>query len=219
MSWVMEDLSSINLGDERLNNRVQKVCESFYQRPMSPINEACQSWKDSKAAYRLFENEKVTAAKLLAPHREATAERVKSYKTVLAIQDTTFFNFSQHKRKRGMGSIESKKRNLKGLVAHNTLITTTDGVPLGLFDQEIYARTGNKYEGKYYQVPIEQKEDFRWVRSAETVVSYMPEGIRAVNVCDREADIYEFLDSLQKRDADFLVRSNHDRKVGQKKKR
>src|ERR1700691_1135027 len=100
MSWVMEDLASINLGDERLNIRAQKVCESFYERPMSPINEACQSWKDTKAAYRLFENEKVTAAKILSPHREAIAERVKAYDTVLAIQDTTFFNFSQHKRKR-----------------------------------------------------------------------------------------------------------------------
>lgn len=219
MGWAQDELASVDLGDKRLDKRIRKICDSFYQRPMSSINEACQSWKDTKAAYRLFENEKLTAHKILLPHREATVERVKNYETVLAIQDTTFFNFSQHKKKRGMGSIESRRRNLKGLLAHNTLITTTDGLPLGLFEQEIFARTGNKYEGKYYQVPIEQKEDYRWIRAAETVISYMPPSVRAVNVCDREADIYEFLDAVEKRNGYYLVRSNHNRIIGDKKKR
>jgi len=219
MSWVQEELASVDLGDKRLDKRIRKICESLYKRPMSSINEACHSWKDTKAAYRLFENEKITASKILRPHREATIERARNYKTVLAIQDTTFFNFSQHKKKRGMGNIESRRRNLKGLLAHNTLITTTDGVPLGLFDQEIFARTGNKYEGKYYQVSIEQKEDYRWIKAAETVISYMPASVRAVNVCDREADIYEFLDSVEKRGGCYLIRANHNRIIGEKKKR
>ena len=99
MSWAAKELSGISLGDKRLEKRSIKLLDSLGSAPSSNIPEACGGWAESKAAYRFFENESVTAEKLLQPHKEATLERMKEQKVVLLIQDTTQLNYStQHQK-------------------------------------------------------------------------------------------------------------------------
>ncbi len=106
-NWERLEFNSIDLGDKRLNERFSSTFEKLAQQPMSPINQACQSWSDTKAAYRLFDNEKVTVDKILLPHQPCTLERIKEKSIVLAVQDTTFLNYDKHKAKTGLGSIGS----------------------------------------------------------------------------------------------------------------
>ena len=47
------------------------------------------------AAYRLFDNEKATLERILAPHREATSQRVGRELVVLCVQDTTEVDVTQ----------------------------------------------------------------------------------------------------------------------------
>ena len=55
---------------------------------MASINAACGGWAETTAAYRFFDNEKVTPEKLLAPHVAATIERMQGQPVVLLVQDT-----------------------------------------------------------------------------------------------------------------------------------
>ena len=48
---------------------------------------------ETRGAYRFLANPKVPSAKILSSHQAATIERVKRHKTVLAVEDTSFFNF------------------------------------------------------------------------------------------------------------------------------
>jgi hypothetical protein len=86
-AWAVEEFAQINLNDERLNHRCQKLADALGQQPTAPINQACEDWADSKAAYRFMDNPDVWSL-ILAPHNQRTVERMRDHKVVLAIWDT-----------------------------------------------------------------------------------------------------------------------------------
>ena len=86
--WASEEFSEVNLGDKRLDARLIRLCDRFSDAPESPINQACEDWAETKAAYRFFQNESVQVDEILAAHRCKTALRAKAHQTVLALQDT-----------------------------------------------------------------------------------------------------------------------------------
>ena len=109
-SWAVEEFGQVDLKDERLNLRCQELAEDLGQQPTAPINQACEDLAASKAAYRFVDNEKVTPGKILEPHSERTVERMREYKTVLAIQDTTFLNYTHHPETQDLGEIGTKSQ-------------------------------------------------------------------------------------------------------------
>jgi len=52
--WAKSEFDGINPGDKRLNERLVKITNQFISCTESPINQACNSWADTKAAYRFF---------------------------------------------------------------------------------------------------------------------------------------------------------------------
>lgn len=219
MDWSEQEFKSLCLGDQRLNARLKKVADRLYKSPMASINQSCDSWKDTKAAYRLFDNEKLEYQKIFEAHRDATSVRLKPLDTVLAIQDTTFFNYHNHQKKEGLGLIHSNQRPIQGLLAHNTLLTTLSGLPLGLFDQKLYARKNRIGKAKKHEPAIEKKESYRWIEALDQLKSHLPEHIHCIVVADREADISELIEGCLDRGFDFVLRSQLDRILGEKKKR
>ena len=101
--WLAYELSEVSLGDKRLDWRLLDTASKLAAQPGAPINQACDDWADTKASYRLFDNEKTTAAKILSPHQARTGERAAGYERVLAIQDTSYLNYTHHPQKAGMG--------------------------------------------------------------------------------------------------------------------
>jgi len=141
-TWSELEFRNLSFGDGRLNKRFVKTLEDLYRQPLSPINKACGGWAETKAAYRLFANDKFSISSVMDCHRENSVSRMQEHDVVLAVQDTTLLNFDAHSSKEGLGSIGSNKSKGKslGLVMHNTLAVSPEGLPLGLLDQQIYAR-------------------------------------------------------------------------------
>ena len=77
--------------------------------PECPIHQACEDWAETKAAYRFFGNQTVSAADILEPHRQMTAQRARSHGTMLAIQDTSSFVYTSHAKTKGLGRMSLKK--------------------------------------------------------------------------------------------------------------
>jgi hypothetical protein len=160
---------------------------------------------------------------VLTPHTEATIERIKEHKVVLAPQDTTTLNYSTHPATEGLGPIRNTNDQFVGLMLHDTLAFTEDGTPLGILDAQCWARDpqdkGKRYRRK--QLPIEQKESMKWVRSFRKVaeVQKLCPDTMLVSIGDRESDIYElFLEACKAADSPKLLvrldKSRH-RKVEQ----
>jgi Transposase DNA-binding/Transposase Tn5 dimerisation domain len=212
-TWCSKEFSSVKLGDQRLNRRLLKVAGDLLNYPTEPINAACNNWSEAKAAYRLFDNDKLQEAALLRVHQVETVKRLeKSDEIVFAIQDTTILNYTHHPKKKGLGKINKTpgyENPSMGCLLHNTLLMTESGLPLGLLDQKIFLHgTGEKTNHK--RRPITEKESFRWIESLRTTKSLCPKKT-IITVGDRESDIFELFVEADREEAKVLIRATNDR--------
>jgi hypothetical protein len=196
--WCLDEFATAELKDARLNRRCGELAVQFAMQPNGPINQACEDWADAKAAYRFFDNDKVTPERIRAPHHQRTVERMMRYKQVLAVQDTSFLNYT-HQRGFGM---------------HSTLAVTTQGLPLGLLTQAFFIRPEDEPAHRPEEcckLPIEEKESYRWLQAFKQTLDLAPPGVDVITVCDREADIYEMFAFAQEQEASLLVRASSNR--------
>ena len=224
--WAAQEFGENDFGDKRLTSRLIKIAEQFAEAPETSINEACEGWSETKSAYRFFQNDKVDASKIIAGHVSKTEKRVADHSIVLAIQDTSYFTWRMAKTK-GLGIISRtpgrnvKKIESKGLVMHTCFAVTTEGLPVGILDQQIFARQPDSIElrakkkrAHNVNVSIEEKESIRWLESLRnTVDNTSKSSSQIVTVCDREGDFYELLECAMKTEASVLVRARGDRRV------
>ncbi|EEL2954555.1 hypothetical protein G9529_004678 [Salmonella enterica] len=102
-NWVIQELESLNVGDTRLERRVKHILSVLSRSPKESIPVSCRSWSETKAAYRCFSSDEVSADKIMAPHKDKIIERTRQVKWVLVLQDTTELNYSGQKQKQGVG--------------------------------------------------------------------------------------------------------------------
>jgi len=108
--WSVREFNGVELGDARLNQRLLSMAEAFGAQPQAPINQACSDWQATKAAYAFFANPTVRVDEVLAPHQQRTLERMAAYPLVLAVQDTTYINYTHHPATPGLGPIGGGQR-------------------------------------------------------------------------------------------------------------
>lgn len=151
-------------------------------------------------------NERVSHQAIIAEARQETVQRLEGLEQVLLVQDTVSFNFSHHPGTTGLGPLENQYTS--GFLAHSTLAVSTSGVPLGLVEQQAWARdaeqTGLRHQR--HERAFVDKESYKWVEGLPDR-ERLPDTIQPVIVCDAEAHIYEFLDVLQARALDYVVRA------------
>lgn len=213
------ELTGIDLGDERLNRRSKKVLDALAANPQVSVNAACSGWSETLAAYRFFDNPAVEPEKILAPHQEATKQRIQAQPVVLVIQETTELDFTAHPPK-DTGCLNKPYRY--GFYDHTLLAVTPQRVCLGVVGDEQFDRTpeslGKTKERANW--PIEDKESFRWLtgyRVASQLAEECPE-TQIISVADSEADIYDiFMDAQeQETPAKFIIRAKEDRSIPEK---
>jgi hypothetical protein len=215
--WVEQEFGRVELGDTRLEERLKIVADDFFARPQANVPEACGTRAKTKAAYRLFDHEAVTMEAVVQSHYQATEARISKEKIVLAVQDTTELNYQTHEQTEGLGPIGTKQDGAVGLLLHDTMAFTPEGVPLGLLDLQCWARDGKEFgkRARRHELPIEEKESKKWLQSYEAAAKVQkrcPQTLM-VSVGDRESDIYELF--VKARDAangpKVLVRARQDR--------
>lgn len=212
--WMNDVGARLELGDARLKERFARLVEAFVERPTASIPEACGRWAATQAAYRFFDNDAVVPDTLREVMAQATAARAQGRAVVLAVQDTTSFDYTSHTDTSGLGPLENPQH--RGLFAHSTLaVDPDDGVPLGIVGQQVWARdsqvVGKRQARK--AVPIEAKESKRWLVGLQETEARLSTVARVVTVADREADIYELFALASHLKGEWLIRARHDRRV------
>jgi hypothetical protein len=137
-SWAVTEFAEAELGDARRTQRVISLATVLAQHPDAGLPEACGSQAALKAAYRVFANEAIAPAELLASQVAATLERAVGVPVVLAVQDTTELDWTAHPGTTGLGPIGHPKP--QGLMGQSPLALTPERVPLGLVAQAVWAR-------------------------------------------------------------------------------
>ncbi len=167
-SWAKEELKYANLPDKRLNKRLIKIVENLASQPHASVPQASGDWSNTKATYNFWKSKRFECEDIIDAHQKQSAQRSSSEKIILAIQDTSDFNFTHHPSKtwdKGFGMTCSQKY-VRGLKVHSIMASTTQGVPLGILDQQIWTRnpkTKKKKKNQKANSTILNKESKRWL--------------------------------------------------------
>ena len=168
------------MGDWRLSARLVKSAGLLAAYPGHKINASPDS--DSTATnsfYRLIEKlaeSAVSVENFLAPHREGTTCRIRSQRSVLAIQDGTDLNSATWPGCDGLeviGRIRTSAKSL-GLRLHATLAVTGNGLPLGVL------RLG--FDGAVKRTPKAEK----WKKTERPLAAFVGIGAAVREVCGKE---------------------------------
>src|SRR5262249_25648948 len=110
-----------------------------------------------------------------------------------------------------------------GVLAHSTLMV--DGLTrelLGLIDQQRWTRpcdetskpTRPKETQAHKKRAYSDKESVKWQQATEQMCRRVGCTENIVTVCDREADIYDYLGYMLEHNLRFVVRAGQDRSLG-----
>jgi hypothetical protein len=96
MSGASEELALSRLGDQQLNRRLVTIVEDLAARPGASVPMASRDSAALQGMYDFWSNRRVSGAGILAGHQASTIERIRQEKVVLAIQDTSELDYSEH---------------------------------------------------------------------------------------------------------------------------
>ena len=217
--WAEDEVALADFGDQRLDTRMVTLLSDLGNRPNLSIPAACGGRAEMKAAYRFFDNAKVTFDKVIEPHVARTKERMAEYEVVLLVEDTTETDLTRPEQEvEGAGELDGARR---GILLHEIQAFTPDGTPLGTVWADVVNRTEGvsqasaaEKQHRRKHTPIEAKESMRWLtglRQARQVAQQLP-GVQCVCVADSEADIYEvFAEPRGEPPVHWLIRACQDR--------
>jgi hypothetical protein len=207
-NWTNE-FEDIDFGDQRLNNRMIGMAAAFSDSFSKPLSQIMKDWASQKAAYRFFSNDLVDENEIIRVHREATMRRAAGQKRLIAVQDTTAFNFHKYRHLiSGLGIIGQRQLEASktyGLQMHASLLLTEAGETLGLADWSLWA------PGRAIQ---EESSVMKWFNHLNNIAEISSElQTNIVMVADREADITGLLIQARKCGIDVVLRGKKTRRI------
>lgn len=218
--WAVETFSNAKLRDYRHTERLIKVATDIAQNAGVSIAKASADEAAIEGAYRFLRNENVDTQSIALAGYNSTLETVKETNLVLAVQDTTGLAY-KHSVCEQLGSVTSASKNKptargRTLFVHSTLmLDASNGQVLGLGNQYYWHRE-SKVEGsrqEQFMRDRTEKESFKWQRNLEQLSHRYGSLSNVIDVCDREADSYEYLDYQLTNNLRFVVRARGDRRL------
>lgn len=217
--WSEQEFGGAPLGDQRLERRLVKSAALQGADPTQAFTRvAKEDWAAVKGYYRLIdqpEESAVTAANILAPHRQRTVQRMRAQRTVLCVQDGTDLNFTSRPMTRGLGVLGRNQTGAgsRGLHVHSTLAVSDSGLPLGVLNTRFEAPAPKTSVGRGEPGARKSRYWLDGLADCRAVASELPR-TRLVSVMDREADCFSLYTA--QRDAptvDVLVRAKTNRNL------
>lgn len=198
------------LGDRRRTQRLVKLVDQMSQHPGGTLPQKLRSPADLQAFYRLMRSRAVTHAAILNAHRQATFQQIEQLNTpVLVLHDSTELDFTTHKSLDRLGQIGSGAR--RGYIAHNSLaVDPRTRQVIGLCNQVLHRRDRvSPTETNAQKRKRKTRESLLWLKGTEP----LPGSWQFIDVCDRGADCFEFLEQEMASGRRFVIRSSCCRRI------
>src|SRR6266852_6332226 len=210
--WAQAEMRGARVWAPRCRQSLATMVERLTQHPAASFSQACGP-AARQAAHRIFAHPSSTPAGLLQGHFAQTARRCEEHPLVLAVQDSTEFDFTSHKATTDLGPLGPGFT--RGLMGHSVLAVTPEGLPLGLLHLAVWARDpqqqGQKHARK--QRPTREKESQKWLDGLAGTEAVLPPEQPVLVVADREADVFAYLAAARRPNTDLLVRAGQPRLV------
>jgi hypothetical protein len=225
-AWATEHFGELDLGHEQREQRAITIAAAFATRPGKSIPQTFDNWYDVKAAYLFFANPAVTPDGLQATHRELTLARLQQPGTYLLVEDTTEPSWGGQKKRPGLGPVGDRHSTRQGYQLHTTLalcwpeqrwkLEAQAHRPaleiIGIADQQAVVRQPvSKHETRAERLQRARESDIWDTATTRLGTAPADARVRWKRVCDRGADIFEFLDGCAAEGHGFVVRAAQDR--------
>lgn len=215
-AWAEEQFGKTRLGDPRRTNRLVKLAATLANDPGKPLVNITQSPADMEGAYRFIRNEHISASSIAESGFQATVERSKQHELLLALEDTTALVYRHKSIREDLGHVNQGNKN-RGLFAHSVLLFAPHSKQIvGLIEQARWSRDIST-RGKRHQhatTPYKDKESYKWESASQAMATRLQEDMsKVISICDREADIYEYLHYKLTAKHRFVVRSMQSRHI------
>ena len=210
--WAERTFGGVQLHDMRRTRRAVQVASKLAMNPLGSLPAQMQTWKESKALYRLLDEPDVTFAALMQPHVEQTREQVSLSAVVLLVQDTTDIDLSHRRKISGVGQIGNEREH--GIFVQTVLaVRPHTREVLGCMAQEPFVRIpAPEGEQRSARRKRDERETDVWMRQVQAIGT--PELASTwVHVGDRGADMFPFFQACHSTQTHFLVRAAQNRRT------
>jgi Transposase DNA-binding len=210
-SFGARNFGEADLGDDRRTRRLPKLVDEMARHPGGTLPQKLPRPEDLEAFYRLCDADDVTHDTVMAPHRQQTLQFLQSSDHfVLAVHDATELDYTTHSSlKEDLGQIGNG--NNRGYLAQNTLVVDPqNNVVVGLANQILHVRAQvAKGETQAQKRDRDSRESLLWLMGTQG----LPARREVVDVCDRGADTFEFIEHEVRSGRTFVIRSAYDRSI------
>jgi len=219
--WAHEQFSAADLGHEARRKRAVQIVAQMMTDPSASIPEFTVTKAAAKATYRMLANEDVTHEGLLSGHIAHTMRRCSGLERVLVIQDTMTASFGGRAARSGLGPVNDAD-GIWGCLVHTALaveLTPTHHRVLGVLHQHVWTRPMEKKprDETAAQRRKRTRESERWPDVQRDIATgFGSLGIDAPHIvlaADREGDIFELFEELDRIEHSFVIRAQHNRLV------
>jgi hypothetical protein len=210
-TWIENQWGQARLGDARRNSRAIKIAEDLLNKPSASFPEQCSSWGALKAAYRFFNEKDVSFEALQHSHRSQVIEQARRSGITLFIQDGSEIDYTSHDVE--LGPIGNHQGH--GFCLHTTLaVRLEEGSKniLGIAHQILWERPQVKNKETRTQRRARSNEADVWGNSVKAIGAPANDSLW-VNVGDRGADIFEFLELCYANNHQAVIRMIQNRKI------
>jgi hypothetical protein len=207
-AWAKNTFGTAKLGDIRRTARLVDIACLMAQSSGQSAASACKGDPALvEGTYRFIRNDNIYPEKIRRAGFAQTVQSAQDIPEILALEDTTSLSY-KHQVASELGKLGKVKDKARGWWVHSVLLLNAHTTQtLGLVHQEWWCRPDNIDDAS-------EKESGKWQAASESCRRYLGEQMpKVISVCDREADIYDYLNNKLTYGERFVVRGKHRRKI------
>lgn len=217
-AWSEALFGACALGDKRLTRRLIKISNQLLNCQAISLSQSCEGeGAQIEGSYRFIRNGRFTAAQIASGGYDVTGYLAQTVPLLLAIEDSTSLSYAHSVREELGLTGNSKRAKKRGYIVHSTMLMDAEKEKtLGLIAQERWCRPVESFgkKKKRTQTSYEEKESYKWEKNSQELEQRLGSKLSdTISICDREADVYEYIQYKVMSGHRFVVRASHDRKL------
>lgn len=217
--WAKHNFLGVKLGEKRRENRLLTLAEAYARQPGKSLPKLFPHRYDVKAAYKFFACKEVTPERIQATHMKNVKHEMNQSGSFLLIEDGSELIWNNSPRS-GLG-LTSGGRESEGFILQSVLAVKwpKEGLRqrgpvevLGLCSQQCHPRKRAPKGENSVTRKSRKRESMLWEQSNQNIGQPNdPLKSHWIRVCDRGADIYEFIQSCLHYEHKFVIRAAQNR--------
>ena len=208
--WAQDTFGNASLGNKQRTRRLVDIGKRMATHSGKSAAFACEGNEALvEGTYRFIRNDNVSAEAIRWAGFESLREQVEDVPYMLALEDTTSLSY-KHQVATSLGKLGKVTDKSRGFWVQSVLMLHGQTFQtLGLAHQEWWCRPDDPNDA-------DEKESGKWQASSVQLRRLFGESMeRVISVCDREADIFDYMSEKLDYAERFIVRAKHKRKVNE----